>query len=420
MLELDIEGLSSSGDGIGRLQDGRVVFVSRALPGDRVRVRLAEMRKRVQYADLLEVLAPSSERVDSACKVERCGGCPLRALGLEAQGRLKRQRVAENLRRIGHLDVEDLLGPIIQVGDGWHYRHRVRLQAVWIDGHWQLGYFARRSHRLVPLIQCPVLWPELEKAALGVTQALRTLPQSALVEAVELVCTRRDGRTAMQLTSSGSVETCRPVLGALLDVVSGVDIEAGAARLRQGNLELRYDHQHAGEYDLRFEPGVFTQAFPELNDRLVDAVLSTLRLRPGARILELHAGIGNFSVPLSRAGYAVTAVERNRRAAVLCQRNARSAGCDIEVSAASDTEALGGVHEYDAVLLDPPRTGAREVVQHLADHGPPRIAYVSCDSATLARDAALLVQSGYRLVSIDAFDMFPQTPHVETLAVLER
>ena len=139
------------------------------------------------------------------------------------------------------------------------------------------------------------------------------------------------------------------------------------------------------------------------------------------KVLELHAGVGNFSVPLALAGAQLTAVERNRRSAILCRRNAKTVGLEFDVVEASDHELVDRLHGFDVVLLDPPRTGARAVVEPLASTpGPPRLVYVSCDSATLARDASILVQGGYELCSIEAFDMFPQTPHVEVLAVFDR
>jgi 23S rRNA (uracil1939-C5)-methyltransferase len=137
-------------------------------------------------------------------------------------------------------------------------------------------------------------------------------------------------------------------------------------------------------------------------------------------VLELHAGVGNFTLPLARDGAHVVAAEHNRRAVVLARRNARALGRDVAVHDETDTAALRHAQDAELLLIDPPRTGARSVAEAVAETKLPRIVYVSCDSATFARDASILARAGFALASIEAFDMFPQTPHVETIALLER
>lgn len=421
MNDVTIHGISVNGEGVGRLPDGRVVFVESALPGDVVRINLTETRKRVVYAELLQVLEPSSDRVSSRCPVERCGGCVLRWVSPEGQGRLKRQTVLEALRRIGGFDASEIMPPVAQFGDGWANRHRVRLHAAHLDGRWQLGYFERRSRKLVPLAACPVIWPELERLALALARALADFPQEAQIQEVELAYSRRDGRGGARIVTRGPLAAFRQSLDWLhKSELTGVDLEAGDGRWRHGNLELRYDHKHADEFDLRFEPGLFTQSFPEGNDALVEAVMDIVKPRSNPRVLELHAGIGNFSVPLARAGAHVVAYERNKRAAIMCRRNGRAPGLQLTVHAADDTAALGLLGQTDVLLIDPPRTGAREVAEAVAAAPGPRVVYVSCDPATLARDAAILQRGGYAITSVRAFDMFPETPHVETLCVFDR
>ncbi len=421
-IDVVIDGMGAGGDGVGRLPDGRVVFVPRAFPGDRVRVRPGARGKKVQAAELIEVIAPSPERVESRCKVAACGGCPSKGMSNAAQGQWKRSRVVEALRRIGRLDVEELLPPVVQGADGWRARHRVRLHAHWSGRRYRLGYFETHSHALVPLSACPILWSELEQAALNLAAALEGLPEEARLEQIELAHSRRDGRAAAKLRGSGPIEHYKTWLTQVGERLPfGLGIETPSHSLRHGNLELRYDHKRAAEFDLRYEPGVFTQANPEINDRLVEAVLERVRPSQGPSVLELHAGIGNFSVPLRLAGAMVVAVERNRRGAVLCRKNARGAGVDLQVVEQSDNDVLATLAGHDTVVLDPPRTGARAAVQTLARRpAVRRVVYVSCDPATLARDAQTLVEAGFKVVAAQAFDMFPQTPHVETLLTFER
>jgi 23S rRNA (uracil1939-C5)-methyltransferase len=424
---LAIHGVSANGEGVGRLDDGRIVFVDGTLPGDVVDVVLTETRKKVQYGRATALQEPAAGRCASRCDVPRCGGCPWRMASVDMQAQLKRQTIVETLRRLGGLDVSAKLGSVQTFEDGWFGRHRVRLHAAYLDAvgdaaaGWRLGYLMRRSRQLVPLTTCPVVWPELERLALALAQGVALLPQAAGIEQIELAYSRRDLRGGVRVQANGPLRLFRESLAWLAGAdVLGVEVIAGDGRLRHGNLELRYDHAMADQYDLKFEAGLFTQALPAGNDALVAAVLQHAQPNTAPRVLELHAGIGNFSVPLARAGAQVTAYEVNRRAAVMCERNARNAGTVVTVHPERDEAAMGRWQEFDVVLMDPPRTGARAVADAMAQGGPRRIIYVSCDAGTLARDAALLCGGNYNIAHIQAFDLFPQTPHVETLVVFDR
>jgi 23S rRNA (uracil1939-C5)-methyltransferase len=268
---------------------------------------------------------------------------------------------------------------------------------------------------------CPVLWRELEQAATSLARELTKLPAAAGLRTVEIAFSRRDDRAAARITGDGLMREYRRSLAWLEESdLGGVDVRSGGQRWRHGNVELRYDHAGAGEFDMRFEPGLFTQANPEMNDRLVDRVSQLIRPQQHPKVLELHAGIGNFTLPLGRSGAEIVAVERDRRSAILGRRNVRLAGVNADVIESTDEDALANLQEFDLVLLDPPRTGARIACEALAARGPERVVYVSCDPATFARDARTLDQGGYEIEALDAFDMFPETPHVEVLALFSR
>jgi 23S rRNA (uracil1939-C5)-methyltransferase len=425
--EVRIDGLGTAGDGVARLDSGEVVFVDGGLPGDRVQIRLTRKIKRVQHAEVVRILEPSPQRVESRCQIVECGGCAVRWLSREGQAEAKRERVVQALRRIAGQEVEQMLGPVVQVGDGWRYRHRVRLHAYWFEGRWNLGYHARRSHRLVPLEACPVLCPELEAAALAVARAVAALPQYVELEEVELMVSAGDGTAAARLLAGGAVLGFQePLTWFERSRLAGVEVVTPEETWRHGELTLRYDHARADEFDLWAEPGVFTQANPAVNELLVEAVLHALPPHRAPRVLELHAGVGNFSLPLARAGAIVFTAEHQEQAVKLAQHNAQRAGITLHAHFLEDIEALlaGGpvppLTDFDAVLMNPPRVGAFEVSKILASSGPERVAYVSCDPATLARDVRVLIEGGYRITEVTAFDMFPQTPHVEALLGLER
>lgn len=427
MHQVRINGLGTAGDGVARLDTGEVVFVDGALPGDLVEIELTRKIKRVQHAGIVRLVEPSPERVESRCRVLDCGGCSLRGYSREGQAEAKRARVAEALRRIAGQDIDGMLGPLVQVGDGWSYRHRVRLHAYWFDGRWNLGYHARRSHRLVPLEACPVLCPELEEAALGLAGAVASLPFGLELGEVELIASQRDRCASARLLASGSTSVLRNSTAWFEQSgLDGVEVITPEGAWQRGELALRYDHERFTEFELWAEPGVFTQANPEVNELLVEAVSHALPVSGAPRVLELHAGVGNFSLPLALAGAEVFTAEHQERAVKLAQRNAALADAKLHAFFLEDIDALlpGGpvppLADFDAVLMNPPRVGAFDVAKVLAANGPARIAYVSCDPATLARDVRALVDGGYRVSEATCFDMFPQTPHVETLLGLQR
>lgn len=427
MHEVRIEGLGTAGDGVARLASGEVVFVDGAMPGDRVQIRLTRRIKRVQHAEVVRLLEPSPERVESRCQIVDCGGCPVRWLSRDGQADAKGERVVQALRRIGGQEVEEMLGHVVQVGDGWHYRHRVRLHAYWFDARWNLGYLARRSHRLVPLQSCPVLCPELEAAALRLADAVASLPQYVELQEIELLVSQSDDIAAARVIAEGGMLGFQESLTWFdRSGLTGVEVVTPEETWRHGELAVRYEHARSGDFELWAEPGVFTQANPAINELLVEAVLHALPVGQTPRLLELHAGVGNFSLPLAHAGAIVFTAEHMERAVKLAQRNAQDAGITLHAYFLEDIDALlpGGpvppLVDFDAVLLNPPRVGAFEVAKLLAASGPERIAYVSCDPATLARDARELIGGGYRIHGVTAFDMLPQTPHVEVLMELQR
>jgi 23S rRNA (uracil1939-C5)-methyltransferase len=425
--EVCITGLNAHGDGVGRLPSGQVVFVEQALPGDRVQVTLQRLSKRVQHATIAAVLEVSPQRQVSRCHIDRCGGCAIKGASQALQSDMKKTAIVEALRRLGGLEIDAEQLQLLQLGDGWSYRHRIRLHAAYLANGWRLGYFERHSRTLVPLSMCPVAWPELERLALDLGRLLAPLPPECAFTEIDLAYSRRDARGAARLVTQGPLQAVREDLSWFeRSGLSGMEVQGEGGQLRYGNLLLRYDHSRAEHFDLRYEPGMFTQANPAINDALVEAVLTAVRPLSAPRVLELHAGIGNFSVPLARAGAQVRAVESNRRAAIMCQRNGRAPGLQLEVLTCTDVAAIDPAQAYDVVVADPPRSGMLAVARALSLN--PRVAsqvvYVSCDPATLARDAQVLCgskgQGPYRLASVQAFDMFAQTPHVETVATFER
>jgi 23S rRNA (uracil1939-C5)-methyltransferase len=380
-LELTIERLASGGEGVGRAPDGRVVFVPFSAPGDRLLVRPGETRRRYLRASVIETIAPGPDRVEPVCPVfGSCGGCSWQHLSYAAQLEAKRGILRDALTRIGKFAA--VPEPIEMRGSPAAYRYRSRARVVVEEGG--VGFRRRRSRDLCPTAECPILVPSLEAAM----AALGRDP-----EAVR-------GEWELAAGDSGEVSLLGPRGGKL-----------GEERIR-----IRV----AGDA-LRVSAGVFSQANALLRADLADAVHRAAG--EGKLALELFAGAGFLTLGLARRFRRVVAIESDPRAVRDLRDNLRTARIDsVEVRSARVEEALGSaplVHlRPDVVVLDPPRTGLPRGVDLALSAA--RVVYLSCDPATLARDLASLEKRGFRLIQLTGFDLFPQTPHVEALAVAER
>jgi len=380
LVEVEITALAAEGDGLGRGPDGRVVFVPLTAPGDRVLVRITQCRERFARGRLERLLAPGRDRVAPRCPVfGECGGCAWQHVDYARQLEAKREAVREALRRIGGTAVPEI--EITASPSAYAYRARTR---VLREGG-RVGYRQRRSHALCEVTRCPVLAPAAEDALAGLARRSDA----------------PDGE--WELSAAGQGVRALPVDAAL---------EAPA-------LELQ-----VGKDRLRVSPGVFFQANTLLLAPLAEAILEAAG--HGGVALEVFAGAGTFTLGLARRFERVVALEGNPQAAEDCRYNLQRAGLGgAEVVAGSFEEGREVAPLVDlrpeVVVLDPPRRGLPEgSVEWLLARRPPRIVYLSCHPATLARDVGELRAGGYALGGVRAFDLFPQTAHVEALAWLTR
>jgi 23S rRNA (uracil1939-C5)-methyltransferase len=422
-LTVAIERLAAGGDGVGRV-GGKTVFVPLSAPGDVVEAEIVEDRRTFSRARIRRIVTPSRDRVEPPCPLfGACGGCAWQHLAYEAQLLAKRTIVEDALRRIGRLappPVPPVLPSPLQYG----YRHRARLHVAIEGGAARLGFFRAGSHRVVPVERCPVLHPALDAALAALAAALRrggaTLAPGTGVRAD----TGWEGAT-VRLTFGdprGVALRIPPSLEhALLEAfdAAGIALEiAGAGRRR-----LRLPLGPGGDA-LVTTGATFTQVNLLQNRALVAAALDLAAVRPGEEALDLCCGLGNLAVPAAGRGARVLGVDLDGEAVRQARENARRAGCDatfVRGDAAATAAALAGEgRRFDLVLLNPPRGGAREACAALAGLAPARIVVVSCDPATLARDAAVLAGGGFRLAAARPLDLFPQTAHIETAARFER
>ncbi len=381
VLEVRIDSLAGDGDGVARDASGRVIFVPFTAPGDRVRVRVVEARRRFARARVETLLEPGPSRTSPHCPVfGECGGCTWQHVDYATQVEAKRRILEEALQRVGGIRPP---GGIGMVASPQPYAYRARARVRVEGGH--VGYRRRRSHALCPVRGCPLLLPALD-ACLA---RLASHPPA------------REGEWELAAGDDGSVRA------APLPSPPGPSVEL---RVRGETLQV--------------SPGVFAQANGLLRETLVEAVCEAAGR--GETLLELHAGAGFFTLSLARHWRRLVAVEADSAAVRDLRRNLAAAGLDhVEVRARPVETVLGGPPPSrlapEVVVLDPPRTGLPPgAARALANLGASRVVYVSCDPATLARDLAVLGAGGLAVRRVQGFDLFPQTPHVETLAVLER
>jgi 23S rRNA (uracil1939-C5)-methyltransferase len=395
--------------------EGKVVFVRGAAPGDVVDAVITEHRRAFAFADTVGVVEPSAQRRTPPCVyLPRCGGCPWQHLTYEAQLAAKQRIVAEQLRRIAGIDVA--VAPVLASPREFGCRRRIKLR---VHGG-AVGYYAAASHTLVPVEHCLLGEPAVDAAIAAAGELVRTL--AAPVRRIELIA--RDAHSD-RVVLAGEVEGCwiesdESLCRAWLAThaqVQGLILHGRGWQRRWGDAQVEV----APEDDLVLiaHAPAFTQVNPLMNRMVVETVLRWVDPQPGQHVLDLYAGAGNLSLPLRRRGAAVTAVEQNRQAAADAAANAaRHPGPPMRVigeraERAVEQLAAEGAR-FDAVVLDPPRSGAAGCIAALLRLGAPRLLYVSCDPATLARDLSRL-GARYRVEAVQPLDLFPHTYHVETV-----
>lgn len=422
-LLLKIEQLSAGGRGLARLDDGKVVFVAGALAGETVAARIVNDKKDFAEAVCRRVFEPSPRRVQARCPAYgACGGCDLMHLDYAGQLEAKAQWLDRALGRLPGMPPAVAWPSPRQ----WGWRNRVRFQ---VRGN-RIGFFQRGGHYLEPLRDCPVAHPAISRFLAALAPEV-TSGQHRSLAWVEVLANDDDGPFATMGVGAGAKLNNAMKRGLRLAAT-----QAGAkmTRLCRGENLEQWDpgpdngllYHSDGQLQLRAYPGLFCQVNLGLNQRLMGLVLEAAGQLPPGEALDLFAGGGNFALPLAQAGWQVCAVEAQPQAAQVMLWQARRAELDerLEILWTQAADAVGRLmssgRRFDLVVLDPPRAGAKGLMDQVAALAPKRVAYVSCHPAALARDAKELLGYGYAPVALHALDMFPQTSHVEALLILDR
>lgn len=420
---LSIERLAHDGRGIAH-EGGRTWFVAGALAGEQVEARVLAARSQVVDARVERVLEASPLRREAPCALAgRCGGCTLQHLPHAEQVALKQRALAEQLHRLAALEPQEWAPPL--VGPEFGYRRRARIAVRWSPktGQLEIGFRAAASQAIVELDQCAVLVQALQSLLAALPAVLRRLRKPQAIGHVELF-----HGTASALL----VRHTQPLPEEDRQLLRAFCAEHGAQLWWQGEGEPQADDpaQELGyrletcNLTLAWRPGDFVQVNAPVNELMLAQALDWLAPRADERVLDLFCGLGNFALPLAQRAAEVVGVEGVQAMVERAAANAAANGLDNAHFYRADLSqpleqaswARGG---FAAVLLDPPRDGAAAVVGQLRRLGAQRVLYVSCNPATLARDAALLAQQGYRLTRAGILDMFPQTAHVEAMALFE-
>ena len=386
LYEVTIERILPGGRGIAHA-DGRTVMVALAAPGDLLRVRCDRVKGNVAFASIVEVLEPSPLRVEPPCPYfGRCGGCDFQQLNYQSQLDAKAEIIRDCLRRLGGIEnIPDF--EVTPAPNEWHYRARAQWQYDAVAQ--RLGYFEANSHRVCDVADCAVLTPALQNQLM---------------------------RLRSEMDHSQMPEDAR-----YFRVISGDEEVAVASgpTVREGSEAREIKRTIHGE-TYRLNADSFFQTNIDLLPQLIEAALGDAQ---GDAAIELYSGVGLFTLPLARRFARTIAIEDDADATQFARENLANAGLHNAQVVNAD---VGGLYEnadnldaVDFLLLDPPRTGAESrVIFGILKIKPKRISYVSCDPATLARDLKKLIAAGYEIQAIRAFDMFPQTHHVETVVHL--
>lgn len=447
-LELTVDSLAAEGDGVAR-HEGIAIFVPRAAPGDVVAAEIVETASTFARARILQVRRPGPQRTPPRCPVyAECGGCSWQHLTYPAQLAWKRRILVEALRRLGHVaDPEAVVAEPLAADPPWRYRHKMAVPFAPMPGAAGAvaGFYAVKSHRIVPFEACAIQHPSLDRALaetrrlvaeLGVRAYDTRTGQGDLRYLVGRVA-QLSGELLLCLVSARAelpagaalAAGLRAALPECVGVVQNINAAPGNAILgRTTRVLAGRDHlvERLDGLDFLVSAPSFFQVAPRQAGCLYRTAVAQAAMKSGEVAMDLYAGVGTLSLYLARVAKVVDAVEEVPEAVRDGRRNAGLNGCaNVRFHlgpAESVVPALlrRGVRP-DVAVLDPPRRGAAaSVLTALTLAAPRRIVYVSCNPATLARDVEHLAQAGYRLRAVQPVDMFPQTAHVECSALLER
>ena len=436
IIELGLDSMACGGDAVGR-HLGQTVFVPYGLPGDQVRVRVFDAHQRYCRAAIMSIVRPGPRRIKPACPYfGDCGSCQWQMMDHSHQLEQKRSIMEQTLARIG--GIKDAGIDLLAVGSSWHYRNKAQYPVSQFQGKLVIGYYRQGSHQVVPIEECPIIKPALNR----VFQQARKIFLSAKVMGYDelahtgtlrhLILRYGEYQDKISLTLVCTQDKIYPEVIESLSAIPGVisvwlnlNAEPGNTILGHKWRLLSGEPQMEEKIDgVRYQlsAGSFWQVNQQTAGVLYSRIRDELYLTGRQQAVDLYCGAGAISLQLASSAGRVLGIESSAQAAADAMDSARLNGIsNAEFMAGPAEVLLEKVQQADAVVCDPPRSGLKpEVIRGLTRLKPQRIAYLSCDPATLARDLKEILREDYQLTKVCLADMFPQTHHIETLAILQR
>jgi 23S rRNA (uracil1939-C5)-methyltransferase len=422
-VQVPIESVAFKGYGVARVH-GKVIFVPYTVTGDKAWIEVVKEKKEYSMGRVVEMIEPSPWRVAPPCPYfGSCGGCQWQHIDYSAQGELKKEILRNTLQRLGGLkeipSIRIMLSP-----KPYDYRIRIQLK---VRGK-ATGYYQEKTHKIVEIDRCPVSHPLINQ----IIQELREeLAASLRMEETEINVSPEEGRGVVLFHLHSYDQRTEHFIKKFLQ---SHPVLRGIALSRKGGLNFFGDPalnftiplRQGGEkrnLNLRISPGSFFQVHSEQNQTLVQTVLQFSEVNKGDRVVDLYAGAGNLTLPLATGARGVLGIEENRMAVEDARFNAERNGitnCEFIKGRVEDVLKHWKREKPDLVVLDPPRTGCKTVLNQVAKLEPKKIVYVSCEPTTLSRDLHLFSESGYQLQGLSLIDMFPQTYHMEVVGLLKQ
>jgi 23S rRNA (uracil1939-C5)-methyltransferase len=431
---ISIERLAFGGSGVGRL-DGKVCFVPFSCPGDELSVRIISEKRSFLTAEIISVITPGSDRIIPPCPLfGSCGGCSWQHIAYPRQLEEKRRIFSDALWRGARVPVE-LVAPVVASPQTYGYRNRVQFKLHGAGTGLQIGFFRQGTHFVEDAgLGCPIALPVINRILGNLRTVLASFPEQTKIPQINLDCAERGAAVIINYIGDDREGAAAFFLQRApeLEGATALYLQTGRkSTLRKvyGDDLLAYsfpgDSPAAPCCSLTYRPGGFAQVNTAQNAALLRLVREFAECRGDELLLDLYCGNGNFSLPLARSVAAVTGIEEYGDSIAAARLNSRLNG--VENAEFICADAAAGVRQliragrrFPTIILDPPRSGAAELLRDLPRLEADRIIYISCDPSTLGRDCGVLSGNGYRVVSSVPVDMFPQTYHLESVTLLRR
>lgn len=421
-----IESMSHDGRGVVHV-DGKAVFVDGALPGEKVELQYTLIKRKFDEAKVVNVISAAVDRVEPKCAhFELCGGCSLQHLSPDAQVEYKQTSLLDALKHVGNTTPLEVL-PALKA-DSWGYRRKARLGVKYVHKKEKVlvGFREKRNSFLADIEKCHVLHPEVGEHLLDLAELIGSLTVFDAIAQIEVAAMQNVTALVFRNLRELTAEDIEKLVAFEKEFNFQIYLQSGGpdtvAAISDDTRRLSYQHPDY-DVDVTIEPLDFFQINFPINQLMVEQAVAALELNAGDSVLELFCGLGNFTLPIASKSGKVTGVEVSERMVERARHSSQQNAVEnteyfVDDLFKPNQKATWFTREYDRLLLDPPRSGAREILELLGPRKIPRIVYVSCNPGTLARDADLLVnQFGYQLDKAGVMDMFPHTTHVESMAV---